>query len=381
MMADRSRPRASVAEIRALLEERALDVAQHFAPPARGSYLLGDQWWTLNPGRPDKTVGSFVVNVSGARMGTWVDYATGAHGDLIDLIGLRMGLDNRGALEEARRWLGLDADTPAAREARRVAMVRAQERREAADRAVSEQRARRARAAQALWLSAEPHLRGTPVEAYLRDARGIDLARLGRQPRALRFDPRHAYKHMDPQTGEVFEGVWPAMLALVVGGDGAPVALHRTWLAQGPQGWGKAPVPVQKKVLGNFAGAAVNLWSGIGPRGGKGVPLRACPPGTRVYITEGIEDALSVVVLMPDARVLAAVSLSNLGAVSLPVNVAEVVLVADRDEGAQARELLARAVSAHASAGRRVRLWQPPEGCKDINDALRAQLRPQLGGV
>jgi hypothetical protein len=374
MRPDTARRGPSIAEIRALLEAQALSVAQHFAPPARGSYILHGEWWTLNPGRPDKTVGSFVVRCDGPRRGTWSDFATGDHGDLLDLIKLSRGLDNAGALAEARRWLGLMEDTPASRDARRRALDEAERRRAQAERETAEARGKRAKAAHALWLHAQPSLRDTPAEAYLRDARGIDLAALGRQPRALRFDPAHRYVHTDPQTGEVFNGVFPAMLALVTGPKGDVLALHRTWLAEGPKGWGKAPVPAPKKVLGAFAGGGIHIWSGIGPKGGKGAPLRDAPAGSRVYLTEGIEDALSVVVLAPQVRVLAAVSLGNLGEVALPEAVTEVVIVADRDEGAQAKAALRRAIDAHARAGRRVRLWTPPEGCKDINDALRAQL-------
>ncbi|WP_333830498.1 DUF7146 domain-containing protein [Pararhodobacter sp.] len=371
-MSDRTRSGPSIAEIRALLEQQALAVAQQFAPPARGSYLQGHEWWTLNPGRPDKSVGSFVVQVSGSKQGTWNDFATGEHGDLIDLIRLSRNLDLKGALDEARRWLGITEDTPQARRDRQRALEEAARRRAQAESETTEARARRARAAHAIWLEAQPSLRGTPAEAYLRDARGIDLAQLGRQPRALRFSPRHRYVHTDPVTGEIFEGEYPALLGLVSGPDGGVVALHRTWLAEGPHGWNKAPVPAPKKVLGHYWGGSIHIWSGTGPRGGKGCPLSQCAPGARVYIAEGIEDALSVVVLAPHARVLAGISLGNLRAVALPEAVTEVVLVADQDESPEARKALQAAIRAHAAAGRRVRLWQNRHGGKDLNDALRA---------
>lgn len=378
MPQDRTAPRPqswSLDQIKDMLTARAAEVAQHYAPPVPGSYVDRGTYFTLNPGRIDKSVGSFFVYTQGMKAGQWRDMATGQYGDLLDLIQLALGCNTADALREARGYLGLQNDDPAAKRLRLEALERAK-----AQRAEAERRARasaelRRRRAHAIFLSGQERLRETPVEFYLRDRRGIDLAALGRQPRALRYVPDLAYRHIDPDTGEVIERRYPAMVALVSNRLGQPVAVHRTWLAQAEGGgWGKAPVPEPKKVLGEYAGAAINIWSGIGPRGGKGAPLSQCPPGTHVYVTEGIEDALSVVTILPDARVLAGISLSNLGQIALPANVASLTLVADQDENADARAALQRAVAAHAAAGRAVRLWQNSHGGKDLNDALIAAL-------
>ena len=74
----------------------------------------------------------------------------------------------------------------------------------------------------------------------------------------------------------------------------------------------------------------------------------------------------------PGARVLAAISLGNLGAVKLPPNVSKVTLIADLDEGEEQRAALDRAIAAHHAAGRRVAVWKNQSGGKDLNDALRA---------
>lgn len=364
------------AELRALLEVHAEAVAQHYAPACAGAYLHRGEWWTLNPGRADKSVGSFVVRVSGPKAGTWADYATGDHGDLLDLIRLRLNCDLKTAMDEARRYLGLSDATQETRAATARAVALAEQRRRTAEQEAAEARDRRARAAQAIWLDAQPSLRGTPAEAYLRDRRGIDLARLGAQPRALRFAPALPYRHMDPETGEVIEGRFPAILAAISAPDRPFCAVHRTWLAEGPDGWDKAPVPTPKKVLGDYAGGSIRLWRGVLADGRRAPPLDRVPPGSRVYLTEGLEDGLTVALLAPEARVLVTISLSNLGAVVLPANVAEVVLVADRDENDAARAALARAIDTHAAAGRSVRVWQNRTGGKDINDAWRAMQEP-----
>lgn len=375
----------SIEQIKAMLTDRIDQVVARYAPPAAGSHTTQGRYFTLNPGRADRNVGSFYVTMAGPKAGAWIDHATGQHGDLIDLIGLALGFsDARDQIREARAFLGLETETPELRRARERAADAARQRRRAEAEAEKARAMRSRKGAQALWLSAQERISATPVELYLR-ARGIDLARLGRQPRAIRYHPacsyvgREEFDQVDEATGEITRA-WrnlppvpmPAMVTAITDGRGNHVATHRTYLAIGPDGrWGKAPVPDPKKVLGQFAGGAVRLWSGAGPRGGKGARLSDCPPGTRVYLAEGIETALSVVVLRPEARVLAAVSLSNMGAVDLPPNVAEVVLVSDGDDHPQARAALGRAVAAHAAAGRVVRVL-PATGGQDLNDRLRA---------
>jgi hypothetical protein len=49
---------------------------------------MGDEWLARNPTRPDRTLGSFKVNL---KSGRWADFATGDAGR--DLISLRAYLD------------------------------------------------------------------------------------------------------------------------------------------------------------------------------------------------------------------------------------------------------------------------------------------------
>lgn len=359
-------------EIAQLLRGRAEEVARVYAP---GGYLDGQQWRALNPGRADRRIGSFWVNVGGALQGRWHDAATGQSGDMLDLIQLALGCDRRAALEEARGFLGLTEASPARAElARRAARARAAS--EARARAEEADRIdRMRRAAQRLWLEGQVELTGTPAAAYLA-GRGINLGELPRLPGAIRFHPAAPWRHVDPETGEVLERALPAMLAAIHGPhvpDGRPAfwGVHRTYLAQEGGRWRKAPVHAPKKVLGSVKGGFIRLWSGLGPRGGKGAPLSRAA-GARVYVTEGIEDGLSVALLRPEARVICCVALSFLGDMGLPEAVRELVICADNDEGAQARAQLARAIGQHQAAGRQVFELRNQWGGKDMNDALRA---------
>ena len=54
-----------------------------------GGRLFGNEWVARNPRRPDRTAGSFKVNV---KTGRWADFATGdAGGDLIALLAYLRG--------------------------------------------------------------------------------------------------------------------------------------------------------------------------------------------------------------------------------------------------------------------------------------------------
>lgn len=360
-------------EVVAALQARPLDVAGVYAP---GGHVDGQRYWALCPWRGDRKVGSFHVALSGPWAGRWRDEATGEQGDMLDLIQAALRTDRRGAFDEARRFLGLEAETDAQRANRRRLAERAKVQ-AAEDAARAEENLQEKRnAAFHRYLECQPAIAGTPVEHYLA-GRGIRLAALGREPYSIRFHPRLPYRHVDLDTGEVFEGDWPAMVAAIYGPavEGQPRSfwgIHRTWLARRPDGsWGKAPVPAPKKVFGSVKGGFVSLWAGRGPRGGK-VPFSRAKPGSRVYVTEGIEDGLSVAAISTGSWVAVAVSLGNMREIVLPKAFTEVVLVADNDADPKLAAALDKAIERFRRQGRRVFVWRNTHGGKDLNDVLRA---------
>lgn len=379
------RQMVSLDEIKDALLAQIDRVADHYAPRAPGAYVRGHDYFTLNPGRADRSVGSFVVHIGGPKAGRWNDFATGQHGDLIDLIALSRGCDLKAAVIEARAFLGLDTETPELRRQREQAAARARARRAEAERDAARALERRQKAAAALWLSGEAKIEGTPVDLYLR-SRGIDLSVLGHRPGAIRWHAACRYHWTedwtDPETGEVttrhLQRTLPAMLTAIVRGKRI-IDCHRTYLAIGPDGrWGKAPLPDAKKVLTDYTGGAVRLSGAVGPRGGR-LRLAEAPEGARVFISEGIENGLSLMMLralagQPPAFVLAAGMVANLAHVELPATVREVVLCADNDTGEQARAQVEKAIAAHAAAGRVVRVWRSEIPGEDLNDALKRVL-------
>jgi hypothetical protein len=232
---------------------------------------------------------------------------------------------------------------------------RASEARAAAQAAETE---RYRRLAHRRWLEAQPRIVGTPVEYYLA-GRGIDLAELGRQPGAIRFHPR---LHCSEVGAEL-----PAMVT-AIGGPGGFLACHRTWLEQaGPSDWRKARLAQPKKVLGSFAGGCISLW-----RGRSGRSLGRAEDGEIVDVTEGIEDGLSVALADPDARVVAAVSLGNMGAMALPSAIRAVRIWRQNDTNRSAIAAADRAVQQLLARGLQVLVPDIPDGVKDVNEWLTA---------
>ena len=228
------------------------------------------------------------------------------------------------------------------------------------------------RGARALWLNGQASIEGTPAARYL-EGRGIAMAPadrggLGHWPGALRY-------HAEVWNRDA--GVkLPCMVSQMILPTGEHVATHRTWLGRDPETrtWTKAdaaglavPRGQAKKVLGKSRGAFVPLRKGASRQ-----TMGAMRRPETLYVTEGIEDALTVAAVKPEARVIAAYSLGNLGVIEFPAAIETIVLVADRDEGRREQELLERAIGRLQARGHRVQLVMPPPGVKDVNAWLMA---------
>jgi hypothetical protein len=203
--------------------------------------------------------------------------------------------------------------------------------------------AKRTGAALGIWKRTTP-AGGTPVESYLA-ARGLHLP----PPPTLRF---HAGMKHHPSGG-----FWPAMVALVTRGvDDTPIGIHRTFLSR--DGNGKAPVEPQKMMLGPCRGGAVRL----------------APAGDVLMIGEGIETCLAAM-QATGKPAWAALSTAGMRGLSLPIEVCDVIVLADGDEPgeAAARDCALR----WKREGRRVRIARPPKG-SDFNDLIMGRA-PRIG--
>lgn len=310
------------------------------------------------------------VNLSGARIGHWCDMGNAMsgeeRGDMVDLLRLKLGLDQRQAFEEARRRLGMPTTGAPVQLSQAEKQRRADEARKRAEAREADEQAERlkkAKRARFLWIGAQP-IAGTPAARYLR-GRGLLPGRAGIYPNSYRFAPE-AYH------GELQEKL-PALVMSIATPEGQHIGTHRIFLAQDDAGrWGKLRRGMAKMVLGN-------MWGGFIPvnRGKSGKPMSAMPEGEPIYVCEGPEDAVAIRMIKPDARIICAVALGNIGAIVLPKQAQDLIIVADRDDKPAARDALEAAIAKQQARGVAVSIVMPPKEAngrpvKDINDWVLA---------
>lgn len=366
----------AVSEIAERLNAQAATLASELLP---NGHRAGNKWMASGIDDTGRSA-SLAVNLTGAAIGHWTDYGNAApgeeRGDMLDLLRIKHhGGDIRSALADAKARLGIEDDfqpgyrPDPAEQARRAAEARARaEQREQSEQADREARARGARA---LFLKGAP-IAGTPAEFYLRE-RGLEPGPSGEWPGSLRF---HGEVYCKAERVKV-----PALLACIVNPQGKQVGTHRIFLAQNRGRWGKLDTPSPKMVLGNMWGAFIPI-----NKGASGKSMAAMRAGEPVYVTEGPEDAVCVRMIMPEARIVCAISLGNIGAIVLPESAGELVIVADRDSGEKAQATLERAIAQQQARGQAVKLVLPPaqvggRAIKDVNDWWRALQAPQRGAA
>lgn len=193
--------------------------------------------------------------------------------------------------------------------------------------------------ARRLWREARA-LAKSPAAAYLQ-SRGIEHL-----PSALRFLERTP---LGP-TGSV--KFLPAMLAAVTTDSGI-VAVHRTFLDPTRPALARFDRP--RRALGSLGIGAVRL---------------ASPSDGRLGLAEGIETALSAMVLF-GIPCWATLGNERFGLVAIPESVCELHLFVDHDAGG--RVATERALKAYAKADRRILTRAPEKPRSDWNDEFQAR--------
>jgi hypothetical protein len=354
----------------ALVVEGINAMAAELAPELLPNGHRKGQHWKFSGIADTGASASAWVNLSGPRVGHWVDMGNAASGedkgDMLDLIRLKLGLSPADAFKEARRRLGMPVDgpiTPMSQAEKQRRAAEAQARAEAREREDAAEREKKAKRARFLWIGAQP-IAGTPASRYLK-ARGLKPGPSGIFPNSYRFAPEAFH-------GELGEKL-PAMVMSIGTAAGQHIGTHRVFLAQDDAGrWGKLRRGTAKMVLGNF-------WGGFIPvnKGKSGKPMSAMPEGEPIYVCEGPEDAVAIRMIKPEARIICSVSLPNIGAIVLPRQARELVIVADRDEKPNAQDALEVAIAKQQARGVRVSIVMPPaevngRKIKDINDWVLA---------
>lgn len=289
--------------------------------------------------------------------GHFYDFCTGqrggAGGSVLDLWAAARRIDDfAAAVADARVYLGLGGSI-SPEMAERIDREAAEQRARAQAARLAEAEKMR-RAARAIWAASRP-LPGSPAEAYLLQ-RAIALAALPAPPASLRFHPDLKC----PETG----ARRPAMVACVLRpGDGALIAIHRTFLEAKPGNVVvKASMEEAKRSLGGVTGGFIPLT-----RGASGRPFPQMPEGETPAFSEGIEDGLSAALGRPDWRIGAGVSLGNIATIELPPQAGGVILLGQNDTKPEAVALFESVRDRLAQRGR-VLTPRPPAPIKDWND-------------
>jgi hypothetical protein len=322
------------------------------------------------------------VNRQGPRRGLWTDFSEAEgtdrySGDMLQLIAVvkfqGWSQSKADAIKWAKSWLKWD-DLGNDRSGRKLDEIRreADRRAAAAEEEATREAEKKRTSAWAMW-SGAVGIAGTPAEAYLR-GRGIDFERLGRIPGSLRYLPNCWCP--------VRRGQHPAMIASIYLGSDFKGA-HRTYLdvSQGKHGPVRVikvgePKPKSHKMsLGPYTGGCIVLH-----KGGRSGSLADMPAGTSVYVSEGIEDGLSVAMADPKLTVVAGVALANMGSLVLPPQAGPLVFIGQNDAiDGKAVEAFERAVAKQQRAAREAgrpmpQLFFPPPQFKDFNDQLMGKV-------
>lgn len=308
--------------------------------------------------------------------GKWNDWSEGRYGDALGLVGYVLGHPDpksKAALHEGIRWAkdyyGLEAssfDRDAWDRKGEEVRRRAEQNRLKAQRELAQQR----KTALGIWLASEDMKPGHAGWDYLA-ARGIDLRQLPRRPGSIKFSRSQEWRDDDQEVRHV----GPAIMSAMSLPNGEFGSLHRIWIDPDRPGekadlshiYDKAP---PRKMWPSSEGCAIRVW-----RGESGLPEKEAAAKGRIedlIICEGVEDGLSIALMTPEYRVVAAGSLPGLLSYVPSKHIRAITVAADNDwVNPQAVAMLDRALLRLTTEyGKLVRVARSPEG-KDFNDLLR----------
>lgn len=192
--------------------------------------------------------------------------------------------------------------------------------------------------AKQLWMQTST-LKGSVAENYL-NGRGIG----GMYPPTLRYHPCLKHGPTEQSYPGLVAGVWNQYRDII--------GLQRIFLsADGSQ---KAAVDNAKMSLGNIRGGAVRLSK--------------LNNNHKIFLTEGIEDGLSILKIYPEKCVWAVLGSHNFTSVQTPLQIDEIVIGADNDSTGVSEAK--KAAKFFCNNGFKTSIAYPPKQFKDFNEAL-----------
>lgn len=326
-----------IKEVARLLGDRAEEFCRVYLPAGRRQ----GEYWKVG-GVEGHAGESMWVLLTGPKAGTWEDMATGEHGDLVHLIKANRQLPSMGAaVAEASAFLGGANVVAMAPRSGRVDTGAAGE--------VDDRRAKARRArAHKTWEKCRPLRSGeqSPGALYLvRRKIPVEVAS------SLRWSPELFTQN---DAGNRVKA--PALVARIETASGEFRGVQRIFLTRAGE---KADLGKggSKKGQGDLADGGV--WFGN-------------RQASRVVMTEGVEDALAAISVLPadtleNLAVVASTGGGRLHRVALPPTAREVVVL--QDPGRPAEETFEKLKERREADGLQVRAIRQ---AKDVNDALIA---------
>lgn len=344
----------AISEINRMLAERIDALVPDILPAA---VREGPEWFVGSvAGEKGR---SMAIHRAGANKGVWCDFSdSSSKGDAFELVTrVLFNGDYSRATQWAKSWLGIDTMDPDRIE---KVKIEAKKKTEDAEKKSKEDAQRIRKFATSLWMNSEREILNTPVDRYLH-RRGINLRDLPKIPRSLRYAPKLEYRHPDGR-----KTYHPAMIACIVNGSGEFIAIHRTYLRDAGIDAFKADVPNPKLTLGSWRGGIIPL-----NRGASKKPLSQAPADDKIILCEGIEDALSLAMAMPEYRIAATISVGNIRNAPIPSHIQNIIIAADNDAPDSPAALsLQSAVNSLSMPHRTIRVARVPQGFKDFNERL-----------
>lgn len=350
---------------------RAEDLCARLLPDGRPEGGRS-RWMAHDPVAGDwKKTPALSVLLTGPRRGSWRAFRGTlgpAKHDLIGLIAYVQQTDTKGALAWARDFLGLKKMSAGdLRDMRAAADVARAQREKQAE----SDRARTLKRAQELFHSAARPLVGSDMAENYFAARRVPLHEIRTFAGGnFRFSPATEYwrgqewkERRKIKSGPQF----PAVHSALRGPSGVVTACHVTFLD--PLKAAKAPVDPAKLMRGEAAGAVIEI-----ARGATGADYWQTERPGDLILCEGIETGMALAIAVPEARVWAAGSITNMGnaPVQLPA-IGRVFLARDNNEGnATAQEQLERVVDQLDRAGKPLAVMASHVG-DDFNDLMQGE--------
>ena len=324
--------------VKQMLRDRIADLCRELLPEGK---LQGGKWMAPNPFDPEahKHVPALKVGVRGDP-GAWTDWRmgrNGAPGDVIGLIMWRFNCDFGKAMQWARDWLGI-RDMGRAERERLAEKAKARAKQHERDQAKA--RAFKLERAADLFQRGLALGAGSPAEALARDYflhRDCALENVAAlNPDTFRFSGATEWWNgakWQNDHGRRFKvepgPSYPAIHTAMRSATGVVTCCHCTFLD--PLKPAKAPVSPPKLMFGEALGAAIEI--AMGP---EAKPFWQASVPHPLILAEGIETALSIAAIAPDARVWAGGSLIGMGHVpaGLPC-IASITVARDNNDGNQ----------------------------------------------